>query len=443
MSQRIIDMVQGAARPSDAHDALRRELHEEIVSRFELHDLVRLPVEEMRVQLRAVLVDMVREKPIVLPREERSRLVEATIDEVLGFGPVERLLQLPDVTDVLINGPDQVYVERFGRLERVDIRFRDEEHLVHVIRRIAASVGRRIDASSPLVDARLPNGTRVNAVLPPVALDGPSLSLRRFNREPMTPERLVKLGSAPQFVVDLLAAAVRGRLNLLVVGGAGSGKTTVLNLLSGFVPEGERIVTIEDAAELRLQQEHTVRMETRPPNLEGAGEITTRMLVKNALRMRPDRIIVGEVRGDEIVDVLQALNTGHDGSMSTLHANGTAHAISRMQTMMGLALGNMPADAVREMIADAIHLLVHVRRGVDGVRRVYSVTEVAGTAGDRVVLRDLVRFRPTRMVDGYQRGVFESTGLVPNFAERLAAVGISVPTDPGGWSEEVVPCSPS
>jgi pilus assembly protein CpaF len=430
MSQRIIDMVQGSARPSDAHDALRRELHEEIVSRFELHDLVRLPVEEMRVQLRAVLVDMVREKPIVLPREERSRLVEATIDEVLGFGPVERLLQLPDVTDVLINGPDQVYVERFGRLERVDIRFRDEEHLVHVIRRIAASVGRRVDASSPLVDARLPNGTRVNAVLPPVALDGPSLSLRRFNREPMTAERLVKLGSAPQFVVDLLAAAVRGRLNLLVVGGAGSGKTTILNLLSGFVPEGERIVTIEDAAELRLQQRHVVRLETRPPNLEGHGEITARGLLKNALRMRPDRIIVGEIRGSEAIDMLQAMNTGHEGSLSTLHANTPRHAMGRLQTMVGMGLDNISISAIREMIADAVHLIVQTARLSDGKRRIMSITEITGMEAGVVATQEIFRFRQ-RTVDagGRVRGTFEATGVRPVLAKRLEAHGVRVPAE--------------
>jgi len=344
---------------------------------------------------------------------------------VRGFGPLERLLKMHDVSDILVNGPKDIWVERRGRLERSGSSFRDSEHLLHVIRRIVSSVGRRIDESSPLVDARLHDGTRVNAVIPPITLDGPSLSLRRFGQNPLQRSDLLANGSAPDEVLSLVESCVRGRLNVLISGGTGSGKTTLLNVMSSFIPTDERIITIEDAAELRLQQEHIVRMETRPANLEGRGEVTTRMLVKNALRMRPDRIVVGEIRGDEAIDMLQAMNTGHDGSMGTVHANSPAHAISRLKTMVSLTLGNLPDRAIAEILGDALQLVVHVRRGSDGVRRIVRVTEVGSFDGEEVRTHDIVRFRQTHVdEDGAVHGVFEGCGHIPEFAEVLRSRGI-------------------
>jgi pilus assembly protein CpaF len=430
MSTRIIDLVKGGAAPNDTAsplERLMRELHLEMIARFDVNELVKLSPRELGSQLRALLAELLREQPVSLTTEQHAQVVQATLDEILGFGPLERLLSLPDVTDILVNGPHQIYVERKGHLERADASFRDNAHLVHIIRRIVSRVGRRIDESSPLVDARLADGTRVNAVLEPVALGGASLSLRRFSRTAITAEDLIKWGCASREMIEALAACVRGRLNILVSGGTGSGKTTLLNMLSASIPDTQRIVTIEDAAELKLRQEHVVRMETRPPNLEGQGEITTRMLVRNSLRMRPDRIIVGEIRGEEAIDMLQALNTGHDGSMSTVHANSPSHALSRLQALVGLTHGNMSVEAVREIISDAVHLIVHVTRGPDGVRRITSITEVSGFVDNRITLQELYRFRPGTLEDGHLHGVFQSARMRPGFADRLLGHGVRLP----------------
>lgn len=440
MAQKILDLVQGEAT-STSHDPtgrIKRMLHRELVSTIDLRSLEGPDDDKTRARLRATLDELARGHSLVLSQAQRDLLFEDILDEILGFGPLERLLKMHDVSDILVNGPRDVWVERRGRLERSSAAFRDSDHLLHVIRRIVSSVGRRIDEASPLVDARLHDGTRVNAVIPPITLDGPALSLRRFGQAPLQREDLVRNGSAPGVVLDLVEACVRGRLNVLVSGGTGSGKTTLLNVMSGFIPSSERIVTIEDAAELRLQQEHIVRMETRPANLEGRGEVTTRMLVKNALRMRPDRIVVGEIRGDEAIDMLQAMNTGHDGSMSTVHANSPAHAISRLKTMVSLTLGNLPDRAIAEILGDALQLVVHVRRGSDGVRRVMRVSEVGEFDGQDVPTHDIVRFRQTHVSeDGSVHGVFEGTGHVPSFGEVLRSRGIPFDDSIAEFRQEV------
>jgi pilus assembly protein CpaF len=374
-----------------------------------------------------LLQEQVEEHPVVLNLDQIDDIVASTIDEILGFGPLERLLNMDGVSDILINGPDQVFVEVDGKLQRSEVKFRDAAHLVHIVRRIVSTIGRRIDEFNPLVDARLPDGTRLNAVIAPIALNGASLSLRRFNKGQVGPDQLVEWGCASREVMNLLEACVRGRLNVLVIGGTGSGKTTLLNILSGFIPETDRILTIEDAAELVLRQEHVVRLETRPANIEGKGEIDTRILVKNALRMRPDRIVVGEIRGKEAIDMLQALNTGHDGSMSTVHANSARHAISRLQVLVGLDNGNMSVGAIREVIADALDLIVHVKRCPDGVRRIMSVTEVLGMENGKVSLQEIMSFQVGKMVDDRLQGVFSASGVVPGFADRLASIGVVVP----------------
>lgn len=430
MSQRLVDLVTSGleAHGSDfSIEKITRDLHVAAASRFDAAELVALTPEDLRVRLQMLLQEQVEEHPVVLNLDQIDDIVASTIDEILGFGPLERLLNMDGVSDILINGPDQVFVEVDGKLQRSEVKFRDAAHLVHIVRRIVSTIGRRIDEFNPLVDARLPDGTRLNAVIAPIALNGASLSLRRFNKGQVGPDQLVEWGCASREVMNLLEACVRGRLNVLVIGGTGSGKTTLLNILSGFIPETDRILTIEDAAELVLRQEHVVRLETRPANIEGKGEIDTRILVKNALRMRPDRIVVGEIRGKEAIDMLQALNTGHDGSMSTVHANSARHAISRLQVLVGLDNGNMSVGAIREVIADALDLIVHVKRCPDGVRRIMSVTEVLGMEDGKVSLQEIMSFQVGKMVDDRLQGVFSASGVVPGFTERLAAIGVVVP----------------
>ena len=430
MSQRLVDLVTSGLESHGSDfsvEKIARDLHVAAASRFDAAELVALTPEELQVRLQMLLQEQVEEQPVVLNLDQIDDIVASTIDEILGFGPLERLLNMDGVSDILINGPDQVFVEIDGKLQRSEIKFRDAAHLVHIVRRIVSTIGRRIDEFNPLVDARLPDGTRLNAVIAPIALNGASLSLRRFNKGQVGPDQLVEWGCASREVMNLLESCVRGRLNVLVIGGTGSGKTTLLNILSGFIPETDRILTIEDAAELVLRQEHVVRLETRPANIEGKGEIDTRILVKNALRMRPDRIVVGEIRGKEAIDMLQALNTGHDGSMSTVHANSARHAISRLQVLVGLDNGNMSVSAIREVIADALDLIVHVKRCPDGVRRIMSVTEVLGMRDDKVMLQEIMSFQAGKMVDDRLEGVFSATGVVPAFTERLAAIGVVVP----------------
>ncbi len=384
-------------------------------------------------QLHAVVVEeldrLLVKADAPLSEVERKQLVADITDDVLGYGPVEEFLADPAVTEVMVNSDRSIFVEREGRLHRTNAKFLSEGHLRRVIERIVSEVGRRIDESSPMVDARLPDGSRVNAIIPPLAVDGPALTIRKFSRNPFQVDDLIEFGTLTPPLANLLRLCVYGRLNVLITGGTGSGKTTLLNVLSSFIPEDQRIVSIEDAVELQLHQEHVIRLESRPPNLESKGEITIRDLVRNALRMRPDRIIVGEVRGAESLDMLQSMNTGHDGSLSTLHANSPRDALSRLETMVLMAGMDIPMRAIREQVASAIHLLVHLSRLADGSRRITSVTEVSGMEGQVVTLQDIFLFDFKAGVDreGRPRGTVQPTGIRPKFADRLAEMGLEIP----------------
>lgn len=430
MSPRIVDLVQGPSETQapDPLERVQRRLHRELIDSLDFEVLAQWDAEQTRTRLQQTLAELIKNHDVVMSHGQREALFTRVLDDVTGFGPLERLLQQDDISDILVNGPQEIWVERHGKLQRTDLTFRDDDHLVHVIRRIVSSVGRRIDESSPLVDARLEDGTRVNAVIPPITLDGPTLSLRRFSTTPLRRQDLIDNRSVPEVVLDFLGRCVQGRMNLLVSGGTGSGKTTLLNVLSGFIGHEERVVTIEDAAELRLQQPHVVRMETRPSNLEGRGEVDARMLVRNALRMRPDRIVVGEIRSHEAIDMLQAMNTGHDGSMSTVHANSPAHAISRLKTMVAVTIGNLPDRAIAEIIADALQIIVQVRRGLDGVRRIVSITEVAGFDGEQVLLRPLIRFQQQGVGDdGRVQGSWQAIEASVVARDALESIGMSLP----------------
>ena len=420
----------GAFAKRDKHTELKVELHQRLI------DLINLPaLEKMsRLQIEAEVGDIVAEELAKqnepLNQAERKQLVADVLDELLGLGPIEPLLKDPTITDILVNGHDQVFVERYGVLEPSLARFKDEKHLFRIIQKIVSAVGRRIDESSPLVDARLADGSRVNAVVPPLALDGSLLSIRKFARVPISMDRLIEIGSIPAQAAEVLKAIVGSRRNVLISGGTGSGKTTLLNAMSAYIDGRERIVTIEDSAELQLQQEHVVRLETRPPNIEGKGEIAQRDLVKNALRMRPDRIIVGEVRAGEAFDMLQAMNTGHEGSMTTVHANTTRDALSRVEQMIGMSGIDIPARAARAQIASAIHVVVQVARLADGRRKVISVSELTGMEGEVITMQEIFRFRQTGISnDGIVQGRFEATGIRPRFLDQVTSHGITLSAD--------------
>jgi pilus assembly protein CpaF len=385
--------------------------------------------EDLARRVRDTIAMLLAREETPLAGADRARIAREVTDEILGHGPIEPLLRDPAVTEIMVNGPGQIYVERAGRLTMVDAEFADESHLRRVIDRIVSRIGRRVDEASPMVDARLPDGSRVNAVVPPVALDGSMLTIRKFAAEPLQVTDLIEVGTLTPKVADLLAACVRGRLDIVVSGGTGSGKTTTLNVLSSFIPADERVVTVEDAAELQLHQDHVVRLESRPPNTEGRGEITIRELVRNALRMRPDRIVVGEVRDGAALDMLQAMNTGHDGSLTTVHANTPRDSISRLETMVMMAGVNLPVRAIREQIAAAVDVIIQVARLKDGSRRITHVTEVLGIEGDVVVLQDLYvfDFKAGLDTDGRFAGQLVATGLRPRFAEELAAHGVELP----------------
>jgi len=376
-----------------------------------------------------------REIGLLLDREivplntsEREMITEYILNEIFGLGPLEPLLADKTISDILVNGPRQVYIERRGRLERVDIRFRDDAHLMQIIDRIVSRIGRRVDESSPMVDARLQDGSRVNAIIPPLSIDGPVLSIRRFGSEPLTIKDLVDLKALTPQLVQILEACVKSRLNILISGGTGAGKTTMLNSLSGFIPHNERLVTIEDSAELLLQQPHVVRLETRPPNIEGRGEIAQRSLLRNALRMRPDRIIVGEVRGEEAIDMLQAMNTGHDGGLTTIHANSARDALARLETMIAMANLRISDKAMRQQICSAINLIIQVSRMSDGTRKVMSVSEVVGMEGEIITMQEIYKFTRTGMgLNGEVQGQFRPTGIRPRFSERLEQYGFKLP----------------
>jgi pilus assembly protein CpaF len=371
---------------------------------------------------------LIEEEKTPLSMVERDRVIEEVLHEVFGLGPLEPLLQDPTISDILVSTPKLVYVERAGKLVRTPVEFKDNAHLMRIIEKVVARVGRRVDESSPLCDARLPDGSRVNAVIPPIAIDGPLLSIRRFGRDPLQPSDLVRNLSITAEMVQLLEACVRSRLNIIITGGTGAGKTTLLNVCSGFIPEDERVVTIEDAAELQLRQTHVARMESRPPNIEGNGAIKIRQLVINALRMRPDRIVVGEVRGEEALDMLQAMNTGHDGSLTTIHANTPRDAIGRLEVMVGMANSNMGVRAIRQQVASAVDMFVQVARFSDGKRRITHMTEVVGMEGEHVTTQDIFVFERTGLTpDGRVTGRFRPTGIRPKFYDRLRASGIQLP----------------
>jgi len=407
------------------YNKLKAKIHERFLDEVDLDSLDRMNEFEARERIKHALVELIQRDRTPVTSAERERMVEEIRNEVFGLGPLEPLLADPTVSDVLVNGHRQVYIERGGILERTAVVFDDEEHLRRIIDRIVSRVGRRVDESSPMVDARLLDGSRVNVIIPPLALDGPTVSIRRFGGHQLTRESLIENGTLTPEMLDLIEACVSGKLNILISGGTGAGKTTLLNLISSFISEKERIVTIEDAAELQLQQPHVVRLETRPPNLEGTGEITMRDLVKNALRMRPDRIICGEVRGPEALDMLQAMNTGHDGSMCTLHANNPREALTRLENMIGMASVNLPSKAVRTQIVGAVNLIVQVSRMRDGIRRVTHVTEIVGMEGEVITTQDLFCFEfEGESREGTLIGQYKSSGVRPHFTKRAAYFGL-------------------
>jgi pilus assembly protein CpaF len=405
-------------------------LHRKLIDDLNLPMLERLSREELRVQISEIVSDYVRNERILLNARELENFTNEVLDELTGLGPIEPLLKDSTVSDILINTHEKVYVERFGQLEQVPVRFKDEAHVLRIVNKIISAVGRRVDESQPMVDARLADGSRINVAVRPIAVDGPLVSIRKFADQAFDMEGLVAVGSVTQRIAELLAAAVRARLTILVSGGTGSGKTTLLNALSTSISHKERLITIEDAAELRLQQPHVGRLETRPPNIEGRGEIRQRELVKNALRMRPDRIIVGEVRGEEAFDMLQAMNTGHEGSMATIHANNPRDALARMTQMVGMAGLNMSETSVRTQITSAISIIVQLQRFSDGRRRIVSVTEITGIERDIIQMQEIFRFiRLGTSSDGQVRGEFRATGLRPTFMEELHVKGFTFPND--------------
>ena len=406
---------------------LRLRLHGRLIEELDLAKLDKLDEPEMRRQVRKLVGDFARDERLALNGTELDQLGSSIFDEMVGLGPIEPLLQDDTIADILINGPFQVYVERRGELELTPVRFRDNDHLLRIINRIVSTVGRRIDESSPMVDARLPDGSRVNAAIGPVTLDGAVVSIRKFSKKPFDLDKLVGVGAMPACVAEFLFGAIRARVSTVISGGTGSGKTTLLNALSAAISNKERLITIEDAAELQLQQPHVVRMETRPPNIEGKGEIRQRELVKNALRMRPDRVILGEVRGEEAFDMLQAMNTGHEGSMATIHANNPREAISRLEQLVGMAGLPMTIASVRGQIAAAVRMIVQLQRMSDGKRRVTSVAEITGMEGDIVQMQEIFKYvRTGTAEDGTVEGHFVATGVRPRFLSELAARGIKI-----------------
>jgi pilus assembly protein CpaF len=412
-----------------AVDQLKIDLHHRLIERLDLEALEQIKDEvEVVHQIRLAVGEFLREESTPLSQAEREEIVEQVVWEITGLGPIEPLFRDPSISDILVNSSRDIFIERKGKLSRVSAQFRNDGHLMAVIDRIVSRIGRRVDESSPMVDARLPDGSRVNAIIPPLALDGPVLSIRRFGAD-LTVEQLIANGALTMEMLQLLAGCVKARLNVLISGGTGSGKTTLLNALSSFIPADERVVTIEDAAELRLQQEHVVRLETRPPNSEGRGEVVARDLVKNALRMRPDRIIVGEVRGPEALDMLQAMNTGHEGSLTTVHANSPRDAIARLETMILMAGTNLPNRAMREQITSALDVIIQPQRLSDGTRRIVSITEVTGMEGEVVTTQEVYRFKRRGVTpEGRIIGQFEATGVRPLFTDRLRVAGIELPS---------------
>ncbi len=428
--------ARGALKPECQQ--LKFTLHRKLLEKINLEALATIENQRVRAEVRQALVTLMDGEPTLLSSAEKQQVCDEVLDEVFGLGPLEPLLDDPTISDILVNTHKSVYIERRGVLELTGVAFRDDTHLMHIIDKIVSQVGRRIDESTPMVDARLLDGSRVNAIIPPLAVDGPLLSIRRFSRDRLMPPDLVEKRAMTQGMMELLEAAVKARLNIIISGGTGAGKTTLLNALSAFISPRERIVTIEDAAELQLKQPHVARLETRPPNLEGQGAVRQRELLINSLRMRPDRIVVGEVRGEEALDMLQAMNTGHDGSLTTIHANSPRDGLSRLEVMVSLANANMHINAIRQQVASAVHLLVQATRLSDGSRRVTSVTEVTGMEGEVITMQDLFVFEKRGLSpEGRVIGRFASTGIRPRFHEKLLAAGILLRPDLFDEMEEI------
>jgi pilus assembly protein CpaF len=412
------------------YHTLKDRLHQQVIELLDLNVVNTMTSEAVTTQLTKLIEQLLQQESVPLNQRERAQLTQDIIHEVLGLGPLETLLADHTVNDILVNGHKQVFVERAGKLELTSVRFKDDAHLKKIIEKIVSRVGRRIDESVPMVDARLADGSRVNAIIPPLALDGPSLSIRKFSKDPLQLHHLIEKRSLTPEIGELLKAIVQARLNVLISGGTGTGKTTMLNILSGFIPNDERIVTIEDAAELQLRQEHVVRLETRPANIEGKGEIAQRELVKNALRMRPDRIILGEVRGAESLDMLQAMNTGHDGSLTTVHANSCRDALTRIETLVSMAGLNLATKAMRHYVSSALDVIIQIARLSDGTRKLISVQEIVGMEGDLITLQELFVFQQTGLDKDHKvKGRFRATGVRPKFVERMIAKGVVLPSE--------------
>jgi len=417
---------QPAAPVRDTYQDLKSRIHNKLLAELDPKMDVS-KTEEVRQTIEEMYDTMLAQENLVLSRNDRQRLLEQIVAEILGLGPIEPLLDDDGITEIMVNGPTAVYIERAGRVEPTDIKFENNDHVLRIIDRIVSPLGRRVDESQPYVDARLPDGSRVNAVIPPLSLVGPVLTIRKFSRIPITPQKLVDMGSITPEVLEFLKACVQARLNMIISGGTGSGKTTTLNIMSAFIPNEERILTIENAAELQLQQEHVITLETRPPNVEGRGEITMRQLVINSLRMRPDRIIVGECRGAEAIDMLQAMNTGHEGSMTTAHSNSPRDTLARLETMVLMAGMDLPLRAIREQIAAALDVVVHQERMRDGTRKITKVTEVQGMEGDVIVMQDVFMFEQQGIEGGKVIGRLKPTGIRPKFMEKIEACNIHLP----------------
>ena len=409
---------------------IKADIHRKLLEVLDLNEARRIPIEQLHEECRKRVDTLLSAQQYPMSGPDKQQLLREVMDEVFGFGPLEIFLRDPNVSDILVNGPHQIYIEKNGQLQHTKVSFRDEKHLMRIINRIGGNVGRRIDESSPMLDARLPDGSRVNAIIPPLALDGPAMSIRRFGVSPIDVHRLLEIETFTEEMAFFLKACVQARMNILISGGTGTGKTTLLNALSRWIPEGERVVTIEDAAELQLQREHVVRLETRPPNIEGKGCITQRDLVRNTLRMRPDRIIVGEVRGAETIDMLQAMNTGHEGSMTTVHSNSPRDALSRLENMVSMAGLNFPIRAIREQLSSALDVLIHLGRLIGGRRKIVKIVEITSMEGDTICLHDIFQFNQLGVDDtGNAYGQFEACGVRPLLLNRLKAQGVEVPLD--------------
>lgn len=427
MAQAPVKTEGAGAAESRSYQELKSRIHQKLLDRVDLAVMESMPPDRLKEELKVLVERLLSEETLAINEAERKSLVRDIQHEVLGLGPIEPLLADPTISDILVNTYRQVYVERSGKLDMTEVRFESDSHLMKIIDKIVSGIGRRVDESSPMVDARLPDGSRVNAIIPPLAIDGPILSIRRFAVTPLRMDDFIHFKSLTPEMAEILAGLVKAKVNLLISGGTGTGKTTLLNILSGFIPTSERIITIEDAAELQLQQPHVVRLETRPPNIEGKGEVAQRALVKNSLRMRPDRIIVGEVRGAEALDMLQAMNTGHEGSMTTIHANSPRDALTRLENMIGMAGLNLPPKAMRQQISSALTALIHITRLTDGKRKITSIQEITGMESDIITIQEIFAFEQTGVAaDGTVTGHFRATGIRPKFVERLRTRGVTV-----------------